>query len=730
MRKWTRRAFITVGTLVGGGLILGVAGVAFAPNRFGIRDSSGKDGASLTTWVKITPDNKVIALIPHCEMGQGAITGVAMLLAEELQANWQDVEVQEAPAESIYANGHFMAGMLQNAVGVPSWLERALEYSAYRISRFVPLMITGGSSSTTTTGQYGMRVAGAAAKTMLRDAAAAQWGVPVEECHAANTHIHHAGSGRKASFGELAQAASKLKPPVHPVLKDRKDFTIVGKSKPRGDIPSKVDGTAQFAVDVSLPGMLYATVRATPIPGGVLESVDPAPALAIEGVVRVIELEDAVAVVAKGYWSAQQGVRALQPVFSDAGLAAVNSDSLFAAHAQSLDSGDGDVNLKVGDGAEGLAHASQVITAEYRLPYLAHASMEPMAATAVVENGRCEMWSGTQDPLNARNVAAKAIDIDEDAVLFHNMQLGGSYGRRLPFAFDYIDQAARIANAVSPTPVKMIWSREEDMSHDFYRPDMLARFKGGLDEDGNACCWVSAFTGSGGFGDAHPPYEIEHQEVLVFNAPKHLRTGSWRSVGHSQQGFIVESFIDEMAVAAGKDTYQYRRELLKNKPRQLAVLDRAAEMAGWNQPRQEGRGLGIALVESFGTTVCEVAEVSVGASGKPRVHHVWAAVDCGQVVNPDQALAQIQGGIIFGLSAALYQEITLEKGAVKQRSFPDFNSVKLADAPRVTVEFLETDSPMGGLGEPGVPPIAAAVANAIYAVSGERKRSLPLIKAG
>lgn len=727
MRKWTRRAFITAGSLAGGGLVLAVSGVAFAPNRLGIRDSSAKGGASLTTWIKITPDNKVIALIPHCEMGQGANTGIAMMLAEELEADWLDVEVQEAPAKGMYANGHLFTGMLRHRVSVPSWLERALEYGAYRFSRFMTLMVTGGSSSTRTTGQFGMRVAGAAAKTMLLEAAATRWDVPKEQCHAAKTHIHHAASGHKASFGELAQAASELEPPVHPVLKDRKDFILVGTSKPRPDIPSKVNGTAQYAADVSLPGMLYATIRATPIPGGALESVDPAPAMAIEGVVRVVELENAVAVVAKGFWPAQLGVRALQPVFTDAGLGTVNSESFFAAHAQSLDAGEGQVDLKVGHGAEGLAQARRVIEAEYRLPYLAHATMEPMAATAHVKNGRCEMWSGTQDPLSARSVAAKAIGIDEEDVQFHNLQIGGGFGRRLPGTFDFIDQAARIAHAMSPTAVKMIWSREEDMTHDYYRPAMLARFQGGLDEAGNAQCWVSAFTGWG--GDAQPLYEIEHQEVLTYDAPKHLRTGSWRSVGYSQQGFLVESFIDEMAVAAGEDPYLYRRGLLKNKPRQLAVLDRAAEMAGWDQPRQEGRGLGIALVESFGTTVCEVAEVSMISDGRPRVHTVWAAVDCGLVVNPDQALAQIQGGIIFGLSAALYQEILLDNGAVQQRNFPDYASVKLADAPRVFVNFLETDSPMGGLGEPSVPPIAAAVANAIFAVSGERKRSLPLSKA-
>lgn len=728
MGKWTRRAFITAGSLAGGGLLLGVGGVAFAPNRLGLRDSNGKDGISLVTWVGISPGNRVQVLVPHCEMGQGAITGLGMMLAEELEAEWADVDVQEAPAKSIYANGHLFSGYLQQSVDVPDWLERALEYGAYRVSRSYPLMMTGGSSSTSLTGQYGMRVAGAAAKWMLLEAAAARWQVPMDECHAAKTHVHHAPSRRSASYGELADAASKLKPPVHPVLKRREDYSVVGNSKPRPDIPAKVAGTARYAVDVSLPGMLYATVRATPVPGASLESVDPAPALAVEGVQRVIELPDAVAVVATGYWPAQKGVRALQPVFSDPGLPDVDQESFFAAHTKAMDTGEGESGLKIGDGAAALAGASKIVEAEYRLPYLAHATMEPMAATAVVKDATCEMWSGTQDPLNARNIAAKAIGIDEEAVQFHNMQMGGGFGRRLPGALDYIDQAARIAKAMSPTPVKMIWSREEDMSHDYYRPAMLARFRGGLDDAGNARCWVSAFTGSGGFGDAQPLYEFDHQEVRVHEAPTHLRTGSWRSVGYSQQGFLIESFIDEMAVAAGKDAYRYRRNLLKNKPRQLAVLDRAAAMADWDQPRAAGRGLGIALVESFGTTVCEVAEVSVSADGTPRVHQVWAAVDCGLVVNPDQALAQIQGGIIFGLSAALYQEITLQDGAVKQRSFPDFAAVKLADAPRLQVEFLQTDSPMGGLGEPGVPPVAPAVANAIYAATGERKRSLPLTR--
>jgi isoquinoline 1-oxidoreductase beta subunit len=720
MGKWTRRTFIAAGSLLGGGLVLGVGAIAVAPNRLRIVPARGDGAERLTTWVKITPDNYVIAVIPHCEMGQGALTGVAMMLAEELEADFSRVRIEEAPAEDVYANGYMLRGFAaEMGMDVPRWLERAVDYGTYKIADIAGLQITGGSSSTRSTGQYGMRVAGAAAKHMLLEAAAARWSVPVEELTARASQIVHTPSNRSATFGELANGATAIKPPQHPLLKSREQYRLVGTSQPRHDIPSKVDGSAQFGIDVVLPDMLYAAIAAAPVPGGALATVDPAPAKAMPGVREVVQLDDAVAVVADGYWQALQALRALRPEFTDAGLGAVDGEQIFAAHAAALDAG--------GSGKASTA-GTRTVTAEYRVPYLAHATMEPMCATARFADGRCEVWAGTQDPLNARRTAADAAQIDVADVVMHNLQLGGGFGRRLPGAFDYVEQAVRVAKALAPRPVKLIWSREEDMQHDYYRPAVLARMGSTLDGQGRPISWSSHFTGAA-FLDAPaatPIYAIDAPDIRVAEAPVHLRTGSWRSVASSQHGFFMESFIDELAHAAGRDPLEYRSALLSGKPRQRAVLARAAAMAGWGAALPEGRARGIAIVECFGTTVAEVAEVSIEADGAIRVHRVDAAVDCGLVVNPDQALAQIQGGIVFGLSAALFHEITVRGGAVEQRSFPDYDMIRLANAPRINVEFLESDAPMGGLGEPGVPPIAPAVANAVFALTGQRLRSLPL----
>ena len=554
---------------------------------------------------------------------------------------------------------------------------------------------------------------------MLLEAAAARWSVPVEELTARASQIMHAPSNRSATYGELASAAAAIKPPQHPPLKSRQQYLLVGTSQPRHDIPSKVDGSALFGIDVVLPDMLYAAIAAAPVPGGALATLDPGPAKAMPGVREIVQLDDAVAVVADGYWQALQALRALRPEFTDAGLGAVDSEHIFAAHAAALDAG--------GSGKASTAGA-RTVTAEYRVPYLAHATMEPMCATARFADGRCEVWAGTQDPLNARRTAADAAQIDVAEVVMHNLQLGGGFGRRLPGAFDYVEQAVRVAKAIAPHPVKLIWSREEDMQHDYYRPAVLARMGSTLDGQGRPISWSSHFTGAA-FLDAPaatPIYAIDAPDIRVVEAPVHLRTGSWRSVASSQHGFFMESFIDELAHAAGRDPLEYRSALLSDKPRQRAVLARAAAMAGWGAAPPEGRARGIAIVECFGTTVAEVAEVGIEADGAIRVHRVDAAVDCGLVVNPDQALAQIQGGIVFGLSAALFHEITVRNGAVEQRSFPDYDMIRLANAPRVNVEFLESDAPMGGLGEPGVPPIAPAVANAVFVLTGQRLRSLPL----
>ncbi|MDH3208542.1 MAG: molybdopterin-dependent oxidoreductase [Gemmatimonadota bacterium] len=718
--KWTRRAFIGTGALAGGGLVLGVGGVVFAPNRMRIGPESEGGTGQLTTWIKITPDNDVIVSIPHCEMGQGALTGIAMMMAEELEADWSLVRIEESPPEDHFANGYIVRAFVdETGFSVPGWFQRAFDYASYKAMDVAGMQVTGGSTSTRGTGQYGLRVAGAAAKEMLLQAAAATFDAPLSELTARDSRITHGPSGRSATFGELATLAATMKVPNDPVMKPRDQYRLVGTSQNRHDIPSKVAGAAQYGIDVTLPDMLYAAIAASPVPGGQLSEVDEAPATSMAGVHEVVRLTEAVAVVADGYWQASQALAALTPRFTDDGRGTANTESIYAAHVAALD--------EKGPGQPS-RDAAKTVSVEYRVPYLAHATMEPMSATARIANGRCEVWAGTQDPLNARRTAARAADLDVSDVVMHNQQLGGGFGRRLPFTFDYIEQAVHVAKSVSPRPVKLIWSREEDMQHDYYRPFVVARLRTDLDAEGRPLSWASRFTGSrlADGGAARPPYEIDDIDVSAAAPPVHLRTGSWRSVQYSQHGFFVESFIDELAHEAGRDPVEYRAALLSHEPRHLAALQRAADMADWGGPLAEGRGRGIAIVEAFGTIVAEVAEVSVEADNSIRVHRFDAAVDCGLVVNPQQALAQIQGGITFGLSAALYHEITVRNGAVEQRSFPDYPMIQLSNAPRVNVEFIASDAAIGGLGEPGVPPVAPAVANAVFALTGQRLRTLPL----
>jgi isoquinoline 1-oxidoreductase beta subunit len=691
----------------------------FAPNRLKYLPEGAAGEGHLTTWIKITPDNQTTVLIPHCEMGQGALTGLGMLLAEELDADWSLVRVEQAPSEDVYANGYVVRAFLEESgFAVPGWLERALDFGAFKMADFVGLQVTGGSTSTRGTGAFGMRLAGASAKAMLLEAGAEHLGVPIEELSARDSHVVHAASGRRATFGELANLAGIMGVPRRPPLKTRDQYRLVGTSRNRADIPSKVVGQAQYGIDVVLPDMLYAAIMRAPVPGGQLTSVDPAPAKAMAGVREVIVLPDAVAVVADGYWQAQQGLNALSPNFTDAGVGGVDTAAIRGMHAAALDAEPMDEAP-----AEG-----RTIEAEYTVPYLHHATMEPMCATVRLTDGLCEVWAGTQDPLSTRGVAADAAGLDRDAVVIHNQQLGGGFGRRLPGTYDYVEQAVQVAKSFSPRPVKLIWSREEDMRHGYYRPFVMSRFRGALDAQGRAVSWASRFTGSrfGDTGAARPKYVIDDTDVRAVAPPEHLRTGAWRSVAASQHGFFVESFIDELAHAAGRDPVEYRSALLEHEPRHRAVLERAAQMADWGTPPPEGRARGIAIVESFGSIVAQVAEVGLDANGAIRVYRVDAAVDCGFAVNPQQAMAQIQGGVVFGLSAALYHQITVRDGAVEQRNFPDYQMVRLANAPHVNVEFVESGGPIGGLGEPGVPPVAPAVANALFVLTGQRLRSLPL----
>ena len=713
MGKWTRRAFIGTGSLVGGGFVLGVAGAVFAPGRHSVVSDDAVEKGQLTTWITVTPDNLVTVLVPHCEMGQGTHTALAMMAAEEMEAAWDLVRVKEAPALGAYANAYILRGFAGDSIPAP--LGRAVDYGSYRLARWFGLQLTGGSTAVRGTGHYGMRVAGAAAKEMLVAAAAERFGVPPSDCQASGSRVMHAASGQSASFGELAAAAAGRSVPANPVLKDPDTYTIRRTARPRFDIPSKVDGSAVYGIDFTVPGMLYAAVDMAPVFGGKLLSVDSGPAEAMPGVKRVVQLDEAVAVVADSYWRARQALGALDPKFDDAGQGDVSSASIFAAFDEAI-----------GAAPTMPKEAATVVTADYRVPFLAHATMEPMVCTARVDGDRAEVWAGTQDPLNARATAADALDLDVEQVHFTNLQLGGGYGRRLPFTLDYIDQGARIAKAMSPTPVKMVWSRENDIQHDYYRPAGMARFAGALDTSGTPLAVASYYAGGGNGEAVYMPYAIADTRADGRDAPHRVRLGQWRSVLNSQHGFFKESFIDEMAHAGGKDPYRFRHDLLSDQPRFRAALDRVAAMANWGDPLPEGEGRGIAIVESFGSIVAQVAQVAVSADAKLRVRDVFAVVDCGDVVNTDIAKAQVEGGIIFGLSAAMVGEISIAQGRVVESNFRDHQMIHLSDAPRISVEFIRSDAHLGGLGEPGVPPIAPAVTNAIFAATGIRVRDLPI----
>jgi len=713
LRKWTRRAFIGAGTIAGGGLVLGAGAMAFAPSRHSLVDDTTTDMAQLTTWIAVSPDNHITVMVPHCEMGQGIHTALAMMAAEEMDADWSLVQIKEAPALDEYANGYVARAIAGDSV--PRMLERGFDYGTYRLTRFVGLQVTGGSMSVRGTGQFGMTIAGAAARDMLIAAGAEKFGVRASECQAQNSRVVHTASGRSATFGELATAAAKVAVPTKPALKDPARYTTRRTSTPRRDIPSKVNGSATYGIDVVVPGMLYAALDLAPVYGGKLVSVDASVAEAMPGVKRVVKLDEGIAVVADSYWRARTAMAKLKPEYTDAGHGGVSTATIFAAFDASLGAPPAMPN-----------GAARIITADYKVPFLGHATMEPMACTARVDDNGVEIWAGSQDPLNARGTAAKALGISTDKVRYTNFALGGGFGRRLPYNLDYIDLGVRVAKAMSPTPVKTVWSRENDIQHDYYRPAAMSRHAGALDANGAPLAAKSFYAGGGDGESVFMPYSIPDKDADARDAKHPVRMGPWRSVLNSQHGFFKESFIDEMAHAAGKDPYRFRLDLLNDQPLFRGALERVATMSGWGNPLPAGEGRGIAITQCFGSIAAEVAHVAVSPDGQLRVRHIYAAVDCGPVVNTDTAAAQAEGGIIFGLSAALLGEITIAEGKVVERNFRDYRMIKIADAPLVTVEFMQSGAPIGGLGEPCVPGVAPAVANAIFAACGVRVRELPI----
>jgi isoquinoline 1-oxidoreductase beta subunit len=727
MNKWTRRGFIAAGAVGGAALIVGVAirpgnrNAALAPLV-----ATGEE-TLVNAWVKIDRDNRVTAIVPHAEMGQGAHSALAQMLADELDARWEDVSVLEAPAADEYANYPLAKGFLVGDRAIPRVLVPTIDGALMKATELMHLQITGGSLSVRATGVYGMRIAGAAAKTLLLAAAAEAWQVPVTELTGKDGQVIHARSGRTAPYAEFAAAAGALEPPATPVLKESKAFTIMGQNVLRKDVLPKSTGTAAFGIDATVPGMKYAAIRRAPVFGAGVAKVDDAAAKTMPGVIRVVTLEDAVAVVAERYWQAERALAAVKIEWRQSAAGSVDTAAVFEQFERDMDAavanGTEERDLAIGDARVTLDTASRVVEAAYRVPYLAHTCMEPMNATAHVREGECDVWTGTQNPLGFRYSIAEALGLDAARVRVHNAYLGGGFGRRaIP---DYAIQAALVAQAAG-VPVKLIWSRAEDIRQDHYRPAVLSRFRAGLDADGRVIAWENQFVDKHEPHEApYIPYAVPHQFVHYVDSPTHVPFGPWRSVDHSQHGFFTESFFDEVAHAAERDPYELRRELLADKPRHRAVLELAAEKAGWGEPLPRGRGRGIALQESFGTIVAQVVDVTV-ASGAVKVDRVVCAVDPGFAVSPDGLTAQMESGILYGLSAALYGEITLRDGAVVEGSFQEYPMVRMNETPVIETHIVTSGNAWGGAGEPGTPGIAPALANAIFAATGTRIRELPV----
>jgi isoquinoline 1-oxidoreductase subunit beta len=748
-----RRTLLLAGVGVAGAAGALVVGWGLMPARSRLGDAAllspaGK-AVALNGWVAIASDSTVHIAMARSEMGQGVTTALPMLVAEELGCELEQIKVVQAPAHAIYGNVAMLVDALPfHPDAHESATVRASEWIVGKLGRELGLQITGGSSSVKDAWQP-MRMAGATARAMLLSAAAARLNVPAAECTVQGGVITHK-SGKSVKFGELAQDAAKR--PVPDVeLKTPRQFTLLGQPRQRLDSPSKTDGTAQFGIDARPEGLLYAAVMMCPTFGGALQRFDAQAVSNMPGVVRVAAIDgafgaaDAVAVIARSTWQAKQAVAKL-PVTWDAGRNAnLTSEAIFADMRAQLAAAKGWSYHDRGEGADAVSAAAKKIEAEYAAPYLAHATMEPMNCTAQFKDGKLTLWAPTQVPGPARLFLGRLLDIDSDAITVNVTMLGGGFGRRLDL--DFIAQAAQIAALTQGAPVQLLWSREDDTRHDTYRPAAVVQFAAGLDASGNLQALVSKqasgsitydwlcrgsptlaaptpdkTTGEGIFDRA---YEIPHQSHRQVQIESPLPLGFWRSVGHSMNAFFSESFMDECAHAAGKDPVEYRRALLANHPRHLKVLNTAAQASGWGSKLAAGRARGVALHQSFGSIVAEVAEVSI-EQNKPRVHKVWVAIDCGFAVNPNIIAQQMESSVIFGLTAALYGEITVKNGAVEQGNFGDYPVLRINEAPEVQTLIVPSVDAPGGVGEPGTPPIAPAVANALFTLTGKRLRSLPL----
>ncbi|MES2951461.1 MAG: xanthine dehydrogenase family protein molybdopterin-binding subunit [Pseudomonadota bacterium] len=749
-RTWILSALGATGALVVGW------GVLPARSRLGTPDMMlpTQGDVALNGWIKIAADGSVVMAMPRAEMGQGVYTALAMLVAEELDVPLARVRLEQAGPHAVYGNVSMFVGSLpfhplNTEEGAKTTIVTIGEWLVGKVARELGISVTGGSSTMADAWEP-LRMAAATARASLLGAAASQWKLPVTELRVHDGVVSH-HSGPSAHYGTFAQAAAGTTPP-NVVLKDRKDWTLIGKPAPRSDIPAKTNGIAQFGLDVRLPNMLYAQARMAPMLGGTVGSLDTKAALAVPGVEQVLPLESfagstaGFAVVGKTTWHARQGADAVVATWQQRAAGALDTQDIENKLLEALKAEDGFAFHEKGSTAKAESGAARMVEAIYHAPYLAHATMEPMNCTARVLDGLVEIWAPTQVPDMARAIAAKVAGVSEDKVTLHTTLLGGGFGRRLEV--DHVGQAVRVAMACAGKPVQLGWSREQDTTHDFYRPMHVASLHAALDAEGAITSlriksagdaitprWIArglpALAGpidapdkttAEGLFDL--PYGFANQRMAHVATRMDVPVGFWRSVGHSHNAFFSEGFIDELAAETKQDPLAFRRAWLKDAPRYLAVLNLAADKAKWGSPLLEGRARGIALHESFGSIVAEVAEVSL-QDGKPRVHRVVCAIDCGTVINPNTVAQQMESAVIFGLTAALYGRIDIKDGAVQQSNFNDYPMVQLAQAPVVETWIVPSTRAPAGVGEPGVPPLAPAVANALFALTGKRQRALP-----
>jgi len=710
----SRRQFLKDSAALMGGLVIGF----YLPMKGGrayAADAQPKPAKPIyppNAFIRIAADDSITIVVNKSEMGQGVYTSLPMLIAEELEADWSRISVVSAPVAAVY--NHTAFGM----------------------------QMTGGSSSIPSSWEQ-MRRVGASARIMLIRAAARQWGVPESECRAENSQVIHAGSGKRSSYGALAEAAAKLPLPDQVALKSPKDFKIIGKPMKRLDTPAKINGTAQFGLDVYLPGMLTVLIARSPVFGGKVKRFDATEARKVSGVQGVYQVPTGIAVAASGFWPAKTARDLLAIDWDEGPGAALSTPKMFAEFLE-LAKTPGAVARKDGDPVKGLKEAHKTVSAEYEVPYLAHAAMEPLNVVVDLKPDHCVIWTGTQSQTMDRNMAAQVAMLDPDQVEIHTTFLGGGFGRRANPRSDFVIEAVQAAMAVGK-PVKVVWTREDDTQGGNYRPMWADRIEAGIAKNGKPLAWAHTIVGQSivagtafeGFlvhngidatsveGAADIPYAIPNVQVDLHTTKNEVPVQWWRSVGHSHTAFVVETMVDELAHLAGKDPVAYRLSILPAASRYRGVLQLAADKAGWGKKKlPANHAYGVAVHKSFNSYVAEIAEVSL-ENGKIRVHRVVAAVDCGMVVNPDGVEQQIESAIVYGLSAALHDAITLENGRVMQSNFNDYQPLRFSEMPQVEVHIVASSEAPTGIGEPGLPPIAPAVANALFKLTGKRLRRMP-----